>query len=105
MYRLCPDCETKSCKVEFNTLLSSIYCSKCLTRFEYSKSSIKFVGIVFSSVSFLSAIILVFSKSVVLSLGFIVVIMTPTLYMGIWHANLKVGGVKGVRRRIRDKRL
>lgn len=104
MNRYCPDCQTNSCKVEFSTLLTSLYCTKCLTRFEYSKSSIKFVRFVFSLAIFLSAMILFFTNSLILALGFLIVIMTPTLYMGIWHANLKVGGLKGVRRRIRDKR-
>ena len=73
-------------------------------RFEYSNSSKKFVGLVFSLVSFLSAVILFFSHSLMLAVGFIFVAMTPTLYMAIWHADIKVGGLKGVRKRIREKR-
>ena len=75
----------------------------CVTRFEYSNSSRKMVGLVFSFVSFLAVLILFYSQSILLSLGFVVLVMVPTLYLAIWHSNLKVSGLKGVRKRIREK--
>lgn len=104
MNRVCPQCESNTCKIEFNTLLNSIYCTKCVTRFEYSKSSRQLVAFVFSMVSFLSALVLFASESLLLALGFIVVTMTPALYLAIWRGKLKVSGLKGVRKRIREKR-
>ncbi len=105
MKRSCPECGVDSCRVEFNTLLDSVYCGKCVTRFEYPASSKKFVGLVFSFVSFLSALILFYSESMLITLLFIIVVMIPTLYLSIWRTDIKVAGLKGLRKRIRDKRL
>ena len=103
--RPCPECGTESCKIEFNTLLDSVYCEKCVTRFEYPASSKKFVGLMFSFVSFLSALILFYSESILITLLFIILVMVPTLYLSIWHTDIKVAGLKGLRKRIREKRL
>ena len=104
MNRYCPECHSKNCKVEFNTLLNSIYCTQCVTKFEYPKSSRHLVGLVFSTVSFLAAVILFFSQNVIIALGFIVIAMLLALYLAVYHSSLKVGGLKGVRKRIREKR-
>ncbi len=104
MNRSCPECEANTCKIEFNTILESIYCTQCVTRFQYSVSSRKFVGWVFSFTSFLSAVILFMSHSLSIALLFIVVSMTITLYLAIWHADIRIAGLKGVRKRIREKR-
>jgi len=104
MNRYCPECESNTCKIEFNTLSNSIYCTECVTRFEYPKSSRHLVGLVFSTVSFLAAVILFASKNLIIALGFIVLVMVPALYLAIWHSNLKIGGLKGLRKRIREKR-
>lgn len=103
--RSCPECGINSCKIEFNTLLDSVYCKKCVTRFEYPASSKKFVGLIFSFVSFLSALLLFYSESMFITLLFILLVMMPTLYLSIWHTAIKVAGLKGLRKRIREKRL
>jgi len=103
MNRFCPKCQTQTCKIEFNTLLFSIYCTACMTRFEYLNSTRKMVAFVFSFTSFLAVLILFYSQSILLCLGFIAVVMVPTLYLAIWHSSLKVAGLKGVRKRIREK--
>ena len=105
MNRSCPECGIDSCRIEFNTLLDSVYCERCVTRFEYPASSKKFVGLIFSFVSFLSALLLFYSESMFITLLFILVVMIPTLYLSIWHADIKVAGLKGLRKRIREKRL
>jgi len=73
-------------------------------RFEYSKSSKQFVSVVFSFISTLSALLLFYSQSIVLAITFIVLTLTPTLYLAIWRAKLNISGLKGIRRRIREKR-
>jgi len=104
MNRSCPECGIDSCKIEFNTLLDSVYCKKCITRFEYPASSKKFVGLMFSFVSFLSALLLFYSESMFITMVFILAVMMPTLYLSIWHTDIKVAGLKGLRKRIREKR-
>ena len=103
MNRLCPECETKTCKIEFNTLLQSIYCSKCTTRFEYPASSKKSVRLVFSFVSFLAVVTLFTTENLLATIAVIALIMIPALYQAIWHARLKVAGIKGIRKRLREK--
>lgn len=103
--RACPECNVDSCVIEFNTLLDSVNCLTCVTRFEYPNATKKFVGLMFSLVSFLSAVILFYSHSLLMALVFIVGVMAPTLYLAVWHARIKVAGLKGLRKRIREKRL
>lgn len=86
-------------------MLDSVYCKKCVTRFEYPASAKKFVGLIFSFVSFLSALLLFYSQSMLITFIFIIVVMMPTLYLSIWHTGIKVAGLKGLRKRIREKRL
>ena len=102
--RVCPECETHSCKIEFNTLLDSVYCSKCLTRFEYSNSSRQLVRFVFSLASFISVVILFYSESLLFTVLFFLLVMIPALYLSIWQSSIKVSGLKGIRKRIRDRR-
>lgn len=58
----------------------------------------------FSFISFLSAVVLFYSHSLLLALSLLIMVMGATLYLAVWRADLKVAGLKGVRNRIRAKR-
>lgn len=104
MNRLCPECGIGSCRIEINTFLDSVYCQECVTRFEYPTSTRKFVGLIFSFVSFLSALLLFYIQSLLITFVFILAVMIPTLYLAAWHTGIKIAGVKGIRKRIRERR-
>ena len=101
--RLCPECGSKSCKIDLHTLLYTVYCTKCFSKLEYSKNCRGIVGFI-SSIGFVITLItLIKTENLLFALEAGLLVLLPTLYVAVRYANLKLSGQKALRKRIREK--